>query len=198
MALQNITSTVTDFLSRLSLAEGRLVLEPLIIFIIGMVIYSIFVFKFYKFISRKDIFRLSKGGQASILKKIGYALEYIFLFPIIAFFWFFVISVLLSILSGVVNSIGNIFMISMAIMATIRLAAYYNEELSRDIAKLIPFAMLAIFLLDISGLTLGAALIVLQQLPNSLNTLIYYFLFIVVLEFILRVVTHGKRKAQSL
>jgi hypothetical protein len=191
MAFANITSTVADLFGQLSLQEGRLILEPLILFVIGMVIYSIFVFKFYKFISRRDIFRLSKGGHASALRKVVYALEYIFLFPLVAFFWFFVISALLSILSHVLT-IGNIFMISMATMTTIRVCAYYDEDLSRDIAKLIPFALLAVFLLDIFSLSVQAPLEILRQLPAEVATLIYYFIFIVVLEFILRIITHRK------
>ena len=191
----NITNSITDMFSSLSLAEGWLVLEPLVIFIVGMFIYSVFVFKFYKFISRKDIFRISKGGQKSTLKRIGYALEYLFLFPIIAFFWFIVISFILAALSQVLT-IGNIFMLSMAVMATIRLCAYYNEDLSRDIAKLIPFALLAIFLLEIGTISINAPIQVLRQIPSVGNTLVYYFIFIVVLEFVLRLIFHGRGKKE--
>lgn len=202
MVLHNLTK-VSDFFEQLSISEGRLVLEPLIILVIGMVVYSIFVFKFYRFIARRDIFRLSKGGETSALKRLGYALEYIFLFPIIAFFWFLVISFLLSMLSQVpIIAISNIFMASMAILATIRVSAYYNEDLSRDIAKLIPFALLAILLLDISTLSITVLTQViqqiLQQIPSVANTLIYYFIFIVLLEFILRIATHGKSKNKEI
>ena len=196
---QDISNILTYFLGTLSLTEARLVLEPLIIFIIGMVIYSIFVFKFYRFIARRDIFRLSKGGETSALKRLGYALEYIFLFPIIAFFWFLVISFLLSMLSQVpILKIPNIFMASMAILATIRVSAYYNEDLSRDIAKLIPFALLAILLLDISDLSITVIIQVLQQIPLVASTVIYYFIFIVLLEFILRIAIHGKDRNKKI
>ena len=175
-----------------SFAEARTVLEPLIMFVIGMVVYSLFVFKFYKFISRKDIFRLSKGGDPGILKRIGYGLEYLFLFPIIAFFWFFVIASILAMLSEVLT-IGNIFLVSMAMMTTIRVTAHYSEDLSRDIAKLIPFGLLAVFLLDISTLSLNAPFQVLQEMFPVLKMLVYYFLFILVLEITLRLLFHGKK-----
>jgi len=196
MVVESITNLFTQFFGGLSIAEGRLVLEPLILFVIGMVVYSVFVFKFYKFIARRDVFKVSKGGGESAAHKVGYALEYLFLFPLIAFFWFFAIAVLLAMLSKVLT-IGNIFMISMAMMATIRVAAYYREELARDISKLIPFALLAVFLLDISSLSIQAPLEVLRELPSVINTLVYYLIFIVLLEFILRIVTHGRSPAKT-
>lgn len=193
MSLENITSSIGEFFSSLSFSQASATLQPLIIFIIGMVVYSIFVFKFYKFIASKDIFRLSKGGSHTTLKKIAYALEYVFLFPLIAFFWFLVVSSLLSMLSEVI-AINNIFMVAMVTIATIRITAYYDENLSRDVAKLIPFALLAIFLIDISDISPQAPLAVLSQIPSVADILVYYFVFIVVLEFFLKLIFHGRPK----
>jgi hypothetical protein len=190
MALDTMQSLAATIFGQLSLAEGWAVLEPLIVFVTGMVIYSVFVFKFYKFISRRNIFSRERG-EASGLKKVFYALEYIFLFPVIAFLWFLVIAILLSMLSEVLR-IGNIFMIAMATMVTIRICAYYNEDLSRDIAKLIPFALLAVFLLEISKISLSVPFLILAQIPLIANTLVYYFIFAVFLEIFLRLATHEK------
>ena len=33
-------------------------LEPVVIFIIGMTVFALFVFKFYRFVSSKDVFAL--------------------------------------------------------------------------------------------------------------------------------------------
>ena len=71
-------------------------LKPLVIFVIGMVIYSVFIFKFYRFIARKDIFKfdLSKydgkklGGLRKLWRVILNIFQTIFLFPIISFFAF--------------------------------------------------------------------------------------------------------------
>ncbi|MCH7940100.1 MAG: DUF885 domain-containing protein [Candidatus Marinimicrobia bacterium] len=71
--------------------------------------------------------------------------------------------------------------------------AHYSEELSRDIAKLIPFGLLAVFLLDISTLSLNAPFAVLQEMFPVLKMLVYYFLFILVLEITLRLLFHGKK-----
>src|SRR3989338_2208636 len=116
MVLENVISYFENTFNQLSLEGARTTLEPLIFFLIGMIVYSLFIFKFYRFISRKDLFKLTREGRHSKLGKLSYALKYLFLFPIVAFLWFFVISILLSMLSAVLK-IGNVFMISMAILS---------------------------------------------------------------------------------
>lgn len=192
MALEDFIGITGQF----TLTEGWSVLEPMIVFIIGMVIYSIFIYKFYHLISRRNVFTLTGGSysQHSGLKKVAYVFEYIFLFPIITFFWFFVISVILAMISEVLT-IGNVFLISMSILATIRITAYYDENLSSDVAKLLPFALLAIFLLDISTISINKPLEVILQLIDVGKNIIYYFLFIFFVEIFLRIVGHisGKK-----
>jgi len=188
MADVNIT---TYLFGELSLKEGMSVLEPMFVFIIGMVIYSIFIFKFYNLISRKTVFSFTGGtyGQHTGMKKVAYVVEYIFLFPVITFIWFFIISVILAMISEVLT-ISNVFMISMAVLATIRVTAYYDEDLSKDIAKLLPFGLLAIFLLDISTITVNTPFEILSQLSGIGKTIVYYFGFIFVVEVTLRIFGH--------
>ena len=83
-----------------------LILKPLVTFIIGMVIYSVFIFKFYRFVAKKDIFKANlqkynKAQHSGLSKFLGgvlYVLEYILLFPIFTFFWFVVFAGLLTFL----------------------------------------------------------------------------------------------------
>ncbi len=144
-------------LTNFSISEAYTILKPLILFIIGMVIYSIFVFKFYRFIARKEIFKLnlqqynieSFAWLKKFLNVILYVVEYILLFPFITFFWFIVFSVLLSFLTRE-QTVQNILLVSITLVSSIRVSAYYNEDLSKDLAKMLPFALLGIFLIDIS------------------------------------------------
>ena len=64
----NLTRTA---LANFSLAEASTFLQPLILFVIGIAIYSIFIFKFYRFIASKNIFKLDlhKRGKWVNLKK---------------------------------------------------------------------------------------------------------------------------------
>lgn len=185
MVLEGVTAYITNIFNQLSAEGARVVLEPLIVFVVGMVVYSVFIFKFYSFISRRDLFKINRESRHSKLEKLSYALQYIFLFPIVAFLWFLVISVLLSMLSTVLT-IGNIFMISMALLATIRITAYAHQDLSSDIAKMIPFALLGVFLLDITSFSTSSIFHVIEQLPSTTLTLVYYFIFIFTLEILLK------------
>jgi len=195
MALEFL-QPLADFSQALTLQEALATLQPMVMFVIGMVVYSLFVFKLYKFMASKDVFRVSRGGSHSAHKRVAYFLEYIFLFPIIAIFWVFVLSILLALLSDVIE-ITNIFTAAVATVATIRVAAYYNEELSREIAKLVPLALLALFLLDIANFSFAAALQVVYLVPLALDTLFYYFIAIVVLEFVLRAATYRRPKEEK-
>ncbi|MFH0832484.1 MAG: hypothetical protein V1900_02050 [Candidatus Aenigmatarchaeota archaeon] len=191
MGVENFTDYFNEFASGLSFSSAQNTLEPLVFFVIGVIVYSIFVFKFYRFISRRDIFRISSGKSHTTIRKIAYILEYIFLFPVISFFWFLVMASLLSMISEVLV-IKNISMISMVIIISIRVAAYYNEDLSVEIAKLVPFALLAIILADITTFSYETPLKTLMKIPDFAHTLTYYFIFFVVLEFVLRAIRYTK------
>jgi len=62
----------------LSLSEAIEILQPLAMFMIGMAVYSLFIFKFYKFISRRDVFgeKVKQGREVSTGTRI---FEYLFL-----------------------------------------------------------------------------------------------------------------------
>jgi len=185
LALQNFT-----------VAEAQSILLPVIQFIIGMVIYSIFIFKFYRFIARKDIFRLnlakyntsSLGFIKKIMGVIFYVIEYILLFPIFAFFWFLVLVVFMSFLAKT-QTISNVLLVAIALVATVRTTAYYHEDLSKDLAKMLPFALLGIFLVDITYFSFDRSFEFIKQLPSFWKTGIYYLLFVIVLEFVLRILS---------
>lgn len=181
-------------LSGLNAEEAYDILKPLILFIIGMVVYSIFIFKFYRFIARKEIFNLnlqqysekSFAWLRKFLSIIFYIIEYVLLFPLITFFWFIIFSVLLSFLTRE-QTVNNVILVSIALVSTIRIAAYYDEELSKDLAKMLPFALLGIFLVDISYFSFSTSMDVIKQIPSFWNIMVYYLLFAIVLEFVLRI-----------
>ena len=85
------------------------------------------------------------------------------------------------------SAANNILLVSIALVSTVRIAAYYNEDLSKDLAKMQPFALLGIFLIDISYFSFSASLEVIKQIPSFWKIMIYYLIFAIVLEFILRI-----------
>jgi len=178
-----------------SFSDAVVLWRPLIIFVIGVAIYSVFVFTFYRFLARKEIFKL-KIHEYDIhkgLKKFLYVVKYIILFPIVVFFWFFVMSLLLTIVTTT-HTIENILFISVAFVSAVRIGAYYSEVLARDMAKLVPLALLALFLIDASFLSWENSLVLINQLPSLWRILVYYLFFVIFLELVLRLITLGKQK----
>jgi hypothetical protein len=160
----------------------------------GMVIYCIFIFSFYERVSKRLIFtyeqedysKTKHPGWTKFWNNTVYVFKYLFLAPLFLFFWFAVIAVLLMLMQDNI-AVETAMLIAMALLATIRISAYYTEDLSIDVAKIVPLAMLAFFLVDMSAIDLtsfGQKLISLQSL---LSTLLMYFAFTVVLEFLLRI-----------
>jgi len=199
-SIQNMNISTVAFsqaLSDLSFKEFLVVIKPLLVFIIGMTIYAIFVFKFYRFLARRDILQLeTKGYYAEYegfvkhtLRLLFYVLENLILIPICIFFWSIVLATLLIMLSESPNPV-TILLSAASLVAAVRITAYYNENLSQDLAKMVPFALLGVFLIDASSFRVNNAVTVAKELPSLLEFLLYYLLFVTALEFILRI-THA-------
>lgn len=198
-ALTNVSLTssslqqFTDF----TLMEFIGGIRPLLVFVAGMTIYAVFVFKFYRFLSKRDIINLKtqqyyeayEGFMHHAARILFYILENLVLIPLLIFFWASVLAALLALLSKNPDP-GTILLSSFSIVAAVRITSYYNENLSQDLAKMIPFALLGVFLVDISYFTYDGAVAVAKNLPNFVKYLLFYLIFAVLLEFVLRI-THG-------
>ena len=171
-------------------------LRPVLTFVVGMAIYAVFIFKFYRWLARKDIFALdlSRYGKSrlrlirSVLHMIFYILKYLILFPFVAFFWFGILTVLLSFLAKN-QTADTVLLIAIAVVSAVRITSYYDEDLSRDLAKILPFALLGIFLVDFSYFSLPTTLETLQETLDQWRTMAYYLVFVIALELVLRVTT---------
>ncbi len=161
--------------------------------LVPVAIYAIFIFKFYRFIAGRDIFLfdLSKNdaSRAPVLRDffslVGYFIKFIVLFPAFAFFWFAILTVMLAFLSED-RALSQILIIALATVSAIRVCAYYDEDLSRDLAKILPFAVLSFLLVNASPLDVGASLAILRQVNSQWATIFYYWVFLVALELGLR------------
>jgi len=162
-----------------------------------IVVYSILVWKFYKFISRKNPLGLDLNQYNSVgnnffskLAKGGlYFIEYILILPILIFVVFGIFTFLLIILAQTENT-SQIIVISASIIAAIRITSYYKEGLSQELAKMLPLTLLAITLLNPNTFAdmqyLERIFNHLSQLPSFFTQIIKYLLFIVFIEAILR------------
>ena len=179
-----------------SVNDGISLLMPLAAFAVGMAFYAIFIFRFYRFLARRDIFGLdlTRYEEArlklvrSVLHLGFYVLKYLILFPFVAFFWFAVLTVLLLFLAKN-QPVETILLVSIAVVSAIRVTAYYDEDLSRDLAKILPFALLGVFLVDLSYFSLPTTIENLQYTVTQWRLWAYYLAFAIALEFVLRITT---------
>ena len=183
-----------EALRGLSLNDALQQLEPAILFTVGVAIYAILIFNLYRFMSRRDIFGLdfSRFEERShpvfrkTLHLIFYIAKYLLIFPLFAFFWFGVLVVMVAFLSKT-KEVEDLLLISMAVLTSVRVTSYYTEELSRDIAKMLPFALLGIFLIDLRYFDLSTSTELLNRAGAEWESIFYYWVFVVALELVLRV-----------
>ena len=183
-----------DLLRELSFAEAANLLQPAAIFAVGVAIYAILIFNLYRFMSRRDIFNLDfsryEDSRRPILRKsihlFSYVFKYLLIFPLFAFFWFGVLVVMVAFLSRT-KEVEDLLLIAMAVLMSVRVTSYYTEDLSRDIAKMLPFALLGIFLIDLRYFDFSTSTELLNRVGTEWKSIFYYWVFIVLLEFGLRI-----------
>tara|TARA_Y100000034_G_C6865103_1_gene394193 strand:+ start:32 stop:676 length:645 start_codon:yes stop_codon:yes gene_type:complete len=185
--------SVFDFFNRIP--EEYRVYLTLGIFIVLVTLYAIFVWKFYRFLGKRDLLELNLNRYnrtehaftSKFFAVVLFFVEYIIILPIVVFFWFIVIALMLLVLAEE-QTIGDILLKSAVIVGVVRIASYYKEDLARDLAKVFPFTILVFALLTPQSLDLQAMFLKLSLVPGLLSNVLIYLLVIASLEFILRVV----------
>jgi len=195
MPIENYTSGFLEIyksiISNMNPMAGNFV--NLFFLVLLIVIYSVFVWKFYRFIATKNIIKLNlnqynKSEHAFFSKIISgafYFIEYIIILPFLIFFWFSIFTIFLIILTNI-PEMKTILIISTIIVAAIRMTSYYKEDLARDLAKLLPFTLLGVAITQPGSFHLETILGHLNKIPTLFGSISNYLIFIIVLEIILR------------
>ena len=182
------------FGSGLDLQDALDLLVPLSFYVLAIAGYGVLVFKYYRFVAARDMFELDLSRYdgvklrwlRSLLQVTLYVFKYLILFPVFAFFWIAVLTLVLAFLSKG-QSFSETLLIAVATVSAIRATAYYSEELSRDLAKILPFAVMGVFLIDASFFSLSDSLNTLNEASDYNEHMLYYLLFLIALEFVLRI-----------
>ena len=153
--------------------------------IIMIAIYAVVIYHFYRYIARRDCFKPSKRKHSTA---IGF-LKYFFLYPFVAVIFFVGFSIIFIALTKETGSydIPQVLSISFAVIVAIRITAYYTEDLSKDVAKMLPFAILGIFLVDNTYFEINTVMARINTLPNFINNIIQFLILIIIVEWILRI-----------
>ena len=185
MALENLSGIFSGEVS---------LMLTLLFFTAVLVIYSVFVFYFYRFLAKKNLIELNLAqynqySNPAIIKffaTLFYIAEYIIILPVLTFFWFAVLAVLILVLSEDLTS-STILLISAALVASVRITAYLSENLSRDLAKMLPFTLIAIAITKPGFFIIQSLLERVQEIPTLFSNIPYYLVFIVLVELVMRV-----------
>lgn len=189
-----ILEVYNSFLSVLPLRAQAFINLFLLVFLV--VLYSVFIWKFYRFISTKNILGLNLNKYnkskhpffAKLFAGLLYLVEYVIILPFLIFFWFSIFTIFLIFLTEDL-SVSTVLIISATIIASIRVTSYipkYGENLSKELAKLLPFTLLAVSLLSPNFFNIERIFSHIQELPGFFGQITTYLIFIILFEVILR------------
>lgn len=171
-------------------------LTSLTILTVGIAFYTLLVFAFYQNLSHRQAFHTGWGGKSWWGRTIA-ALESTFVFPAMSFAYFAVLAASLFFLAKS-QSTYQIFLLSMAVVAGVRLTAFLSEMASVDLAKLLPLSLLGVLVVDPAYATWSAVWARYQEIPELIPVLARFFLLFLVLETGLRVARLSVRKARAM
>lgn len=177
----------------------------LFIFTIYIVAYAVFIWLFYRNLSKRDLFKLdlSKYDFPEVkwkrLKKAGstflYILKYGIVLPLYVGIWFVILSVFLFIMTKNIG-VREIILMSVSLVSAVRISSYLSESLSQDLAKLVPFALLAIYLSDPTFFSWPVLMARLEVIPSLGWEILNFLSFCILLEWGLRIL-HSLKLAVS-
>ncbi|GIU68764.1 MAG: hypothetical protein KatS3mg001_614 [Candidatus Pacearchaeota archaeon] len=172
--------------------------DYLLIFGIALVIviYSVFVWKFYRFLGTKNLLELNLSQYNKYKHQTAYKifsiflyfLEYIIILPFLVFLWFLVFSIFLIFMIENLT-LKTLLTISIAIITAIRIMAYipkYGESVAKEVAKLLPLTLLVIAISNPAIISFERIFVQFKEIANFYTTILSYLLFIIVIEVILR------------
>ncbi|MFH0955460.1 MAG: hypothetical protein V1777_05125 [Candidatus Micrarchaeota archaeon] len=172
--------------------------SSLLFWTLFIVIFSILIFKFYRFIAKRDLFSHSTEWslQSEVLHQRhgsfwGEIIMHGMFFPFLVFLWFAGFAFVLF-FSAPDFSVMQVALVSATLVAAIRITAYYNEELSTTLAELMPYWLLGTVLVSTNVFSIETAANRLSTAGDLVPDLLAYFTFIILAEWIMRILAFFK------
>lgn len=159
-------------------------INVLLAYAFGILVYGLAVNALYQVLSHRVMLG-RKEGQTRVATP-GRRFLYFLLFPLVSFTFFLILAAALLFMSSGSTSATTIFTIAMAVVMAVRIAAYFSEATSHDLAKTLPLGLLGVFLVigDVKSLT--DSLQRLWQIVDEWPTIATFFIIVVAVEFLLR------------
>src|SRR3989338_2963766 len=164
----------------------NLLISTFILFLASLLAWYIY----YKQLARRDLFDIPKLNLkmkfVSIVDRIVYILKYLFIFPVYSFMWFLLFSFLLFVLSKS-RPIEDILFLGIIVVAATRIGAYVSEKLAEDMAKLLPWTIIVIFLIEPEAISIEGIKSSLNIFYEQIPKVAKYLVFIIFVEWVLRI-----------
>jgi len=193
MAAEAAGNVYAQMQAQLGVNTANVIVMALAIAFFGAVIGM-----FWKTLSRRNMIdvdwkKVQGGFGKQLFERVKFGLEYVVVFPLATFVWFVVLTVFLYFMSKTA-SIADMMFISISLVAAIRVCAYFDEDIAGDIAKVVPIAILGVFLTEP---TMFSPVIVEQRLAEMATLIgdaLPYLVMLIVLEVLLRILFLIKRR----
>ena len=153
---------------------------------------SIFImwYFYHRQLSKKNLFDIPKIDSDSkfvnFINRFVYFFKYLIIFPLYSFIWFLIFSFLL-VLIAKSRPIGEIMFFGIVIVSVTRIAAYVSLMLAEDMAKLLPWALIIVFLTDPTSITIESVQISFNNFVQEIPKVAKYLFFIAFVEWSLRI-----------
>jgi hypothetical protein len=177
--------SLIDWVDRFAFWEGiHPDLQTLLIYGIGIAVYTALVFAFYNNISRRDPLHSGRGKR--VWARVLHGAETALTFPILSFGYFALLSLALFLMAKPTTETAQILLLSMAAVLGVRVTAHVSEPMSNDIAKLLPLSLLAVVLVDPGYLSLASTFARVGEAFGMTPVLAQYFVLFILVEAGLR------------
>ncbi len=168
---------------------------PTLLAIIAIAGYSAFVYLFYRQLARRDLLTLDLSKYESTMtgrikgffRTFIFLVQYVIAIPTLIAFWTLVMAVILTLLSEGTDHSRNA-MIATSVVGAVRIVSYWTEDLSRDVAKMLPFAVLGVFLVGSTSVKISEFEELYQNIPQLAESYVNSLILLSILETILRII----------
>lgn len=171
------------------LGEHQDSLAELGVYGVGIALYTLAVAFLYIPMGTRMMFA-RRFGEKRVATR-GRRFAFVVFFPLVSFLFFLVIAGSMLFMARFSTSSlepQDVLVIAMAVVLAVRICAYFSETAAADLAKVMPLSMLAVVLVTNGFSDLDESLENLATLDDEPVLLGLFFLVVLVVEFVLRIV----------
>lgn len=187
--------TILEWLEQLSTSDGAGIIVPAGLFAVSVAVFAYAVFNLSRVMSVRNVLGIDLSGLRRraregrnwfwLLYGVGYVVSYGVVFPTLAYVWFTILVILLGFMYNDKEP-GDLLFISVSILAAVRVTAYHSPDLARDIAKILPFGLLGVFLVNLGDFDYGKSIDLLTEAGKQERVAAWYWAYISIQELVLR------------